>query len=316
MDLSYCVVNTNGRGYLRGCLNAIRAGTPAGLDTELLVLDNSSEDGSVEEIEAWNAGADGVGAALRLFALERREGKATCDSLLLREASGELCLLLNEDTELRAGAVEALVAALRGEPEAVAAGANLLDPDGVPQPSAWRLPGLATSLAGALFMHRLLVTESRGRRIREVGWVQSAAMLVRRQAVAAVGYLDPEFFVYSDETDLCKRLHDAGGRILWVPAAHAIHHEQLATDRAAGAARVVEFHRGRDRYLRKHHSTAVALLARALGAWAYAARALAASVLPGHDAAWYWLHARQALRPDRGAGLREAAAAYNRARAR
>ena len=79
----------------------------------------------------------------------------------------------------------------------------------------------------------------------------------------------PTFFVYSDETDLCKRLRDTGWRILWVPGAEAIHHEQLATDRAAAERRVVEFHRGRDRYLRKHHSPAVALVARVLAAWSY-----------------------------------------------
>jgi GT2 family glycosyltransferase len=138
-------------------------------------------------------------------------------------------------------------------------------------------------------------------------------MAVRREAVAAVGFLDPAFFVYSDETDLCKRLHDAGGRILWVPAAEAIHHEQLARDRGA-ERRVIEFHRGRDRYLRKHHSAATALAARLLAAWSYAVRAAAATVLGGHDPAWYRLHARAALFPHRGAGLREAAEARNRAR--
>jgi GT2 family glycosyltransferase len=162
-------------------------------------------------------------------------------------------------------------------------------------------------------VHRPLVTQSRGADTLQVGWVQSAAMLVRRSAAAGVGFFDPAFFVYSDETDLCKRLHDAGGRILWVGSAEAVHHEQLATDRGA-ERRVIEFHRGRDRYMRKHHSAAVALAARLLGAWSYAVRALAATVLPGHDPRWYGLHARAALSPGRGEGLREAAEAYNRAR--
>jgi N-acetylglucosaminyl-diphospho-decaprenol L-rhamnosyltransferase len=314
VDLSYCVVNTNGRRYLAACLDAIRDTVPRGLDNEVLVLDNASDDGSVEEIERWNAGPDGLGERLRLIAVDQRTGKAENDSRLLREARGELCLLLNEDTELRPGAVAALIGALRADPGAVAAGAKLLDPGGEPQPSSWRLPGLAVSLASAAFLHRLLVTQSRGERTREVGWVQSAAMLVRREAVAAVGYLDPAFFVYSDETDLCKRLRDAGGRILWVPGAEATHHEQLASDRAVGERRVVEFHRGRDRYMRKHHSSAMVLVARALSAWTYGIRALAAMVLPGHDPRLYLLHARQALHPVRGEGLREAAQAYNRSR--
>jgi hypothetical protein len=136
-------------------------------------------------------------------------------------------------------------------------------------------------------------------------------MLVRRAAASDVGYLDPRFFVYSDETDFCKRLRDARWTILFVPAATAIHHEQLATDRAAGSRRVVEYHRGRDAYMRKHHGPVAAAIARVLGAWSYLPRALAALVLPGHSARWYLLHARCALRPSRGEGMREAAEAYN-----
>jgi N-acetylglucosaminyl-diphospho-decaprenol L-rhamnosyltransferase len=312
VDLTYCVVNTNGRRYVGACLDAIRVTAPEGLEYEVLVLDNASTDGSVEVIKRWNGGSEGLGERLRLIELGERTGKAENDSLLMRESRADLCLLLNEDAELRPGAVEELLGALRPDDRAVAAGAKLLDADGVEQPSAWRLPGLATSLASALFLHRALVTQSRGARVREVGWVQSAAMLVRREAAAAVGFLDPAFFVYSDETDLCKRLHDAGGRILWVPAAEAVHHEQLATDRDARERRVVEFHRGRDRYLRKHHSAAVASIARLLSAWTYGLRALAATVLPGHDPGTYLLHARQALTPDRGEGLREVAEAFNR----
>jgi GT2 family glycosyltransferase len=172
---------------------------------------------------------------------------------------------------------------------------------------------VTTALAGALFLHRWLTVESGGGETRPVGWVQSSAMLVRRAAAAEVGGLDPDFFVYSDETDLCKRLHDRGWRVLYVPAARALHHEQLATDRAAAERRIVEFHRGRERYMRKHHSRAAALAVRALTAWAYLVRAAAALALPGHDAARYRLHARQALRPWRGEGIREAAEKYNRA---
>jgi GT2 family glycosyltransferase len=178
------------------------------------------------------------------------------------------------------------------------------------------LPGLGTAAAQALFLHRRLVTQDSGTHrgdggVREVGWVQSAAMLVRRQAAEEVGYLDPDFFVYSEEVDFQKRLHDAGWRILHVPAARAIHHEQLATDRSTGARRVVQFHRGRAMYMRKHHSRPVGLLARILWAWSYVPRAIAAIFMPGHHPGTYWLHARQALRPSRGEGMREAAEAYN-----
>jgi N-acetylglucosaminyl-diphospho-decaprenol L-rhamnosyltransferase len=311
VDLSYCVVNTNGRAHLITCLEAIVATHPAGLEGEILVLDNASEDGSAAAARGWISNANGLGGEAKLIELERRAGKAANDSRLLAEAQGDLCLLLNEDSELRPGAVAALVDALRAEPGAAVAGAQLFDPAGRPQPCAWRLPGLGTSLAGALFLHRLLVTQSGGRETRQVGWVQSAAMLVRREPAEWVGYLDPEFFVYSDETDFCKRLADAGWRVLYVPSATAIHHEQLATDLAASRRRIVEFHRGRDRYLRKHHSAPVAAVARLLSAWSYLPRTLAALVLPGHSPRRYLAHAAAALRPSQGEGLREAAERYN-----
>ena len=309
-DLSYCVVNTNGREHLLACLEAIRATHPGRVDHEILVLDNASDDGSPDAVREWIATRGGA-RAVELIETGRRNGKAENDSTLLERARAPLCLLLNEDSELQPKAVEELLGAMRANPGAGAAGALLLAPDGAPQPCAWRLPGPLSLLAGMLFLHRLFTVESRGDRVTEVGWVQSSAMLVRRQAAAEVGYLDPEFFVYSDETDFCKRLHDAGWSIVFVPRAKAIHHEQLATDRSAGSRRVVEFHRGRDRYMRKHHRR-LAWLARPLSAFPYLLRALAARVLPGHDPGWYMLHARQALRPGSGDGLAEAAAEYNR----
>jgi len=306
MELSYCVVNTNGREHLGACLRAIAANHPDGVEHEILVLDNHSDDGSVGLVAEIARRQSEIGDRLRLIVAERRQGKAVNDTLLLESAKGELCLLLNEDSELLPGAAAALVGALRDDPAAGAAGAQLLDPEGTPQPCAWRLPGVGTALAQALLLHRWLVTESGGPRTRRVGWAQSAALLVRRAAAAEVGWLDPDFFVYSDETDLCKRLGDAGLHTLYVPAARAIHHEQLANDRAAGSRRVVEFHRNRDLYMRKHHGSLAAAAVRALTALSYLPRALAALVLPGHDPGWYWLHARKAWRPA-GAGLRELA---------
>lgn len=305
MQLSYCVVNTNGRELLLACLDAIERTIPSGIDYEVLVLDNASEDGSAEAVDA-------LGREVALIRLERRAGKAENDSALLHAAHGTYCLLLNEDSELQEGAPAALLDALDADRLAGAAAAQLLDPAGTPQPCAWRLPGLRTALAGALFLHRRLTVQSGGRETRPVGWAQSSAMLVRREAVAEVGFLDPEFFVYSDETDLCKRLGEVGWRTLLVPAARAAHHEQLSTDLAGARRRIVELHRNRDRYMRKHHSWATAMLVRTLTAWPYLLRAAVALVLPGHDPRRYLLHARQALRPACGQGIREAAEAHNR----
>src|SRR6476646_947820 len=171
--LSYCVVNTDGRDDLLACLEAIERTRPAGLECEVLVLDNASRDGSAEAVRAR-------GGKIRLIALERRAGKAANDSPLLGEARGRYCLLLNEDSELRPGAAAALVAALEADPQAGAAGAQLLDSSERPVPCAWRFPGVGTALGGALFLHRLLTVQSRGAGTRAVDWAQSSALLVRR----------------------------------------------------------------------------------------------------------------------------------------
>jgi N-acetylglucosaminyl-diphospho-decaprenol L-rhamnosyltransferase len=273
----------------------------------VLVLDNASEDGSADAVRE-------SGRAVRLIALERRAGKAANDSRLLEEARGRYCLLLNEDTELREGCARALLAALDSDPRAAAAGAQLLTSAGRPTACAWRLPDITWALAGAVFLHDRVAVQSRGDEVREVGWAQSSALLVRREAGRQVGWLDPDFFVYSDETDFCRRLHDAGWAILFAPHAQALHHDQLSTDAAAMRRRIVEFHRGRDLYFRKHGMTLTRLAWRVCWTWAYLVRAAAAAVLPGHDPRRYLLHARQQAFPLRGNGIREAAEAYNHRR--
>lgn len=312
IELSYCVVNTSQRALLLRGLDAIgreRAELP--FATEVLVLDNGSRDGSAQAARAH-------GAVDEVIALGERRGKALNDSKLLRRARGRYALLLNEDSELRPGATLALHEALERRPDAACAGAKLLRPDGAgtgakgsSQACAWRFPTPLTALAGALFLHRLYTVQSKGDRTREVDWCQSSALLVRREAAAQVDYLDPAFFVYSDEVDFARRLRDAGWRSLYVPSAVAIHHEQLSTD-AVPEPRIVEMARNRDSYMRKHHSPAAALAVRWLTAWPYGLRALAALVLPGHSPRRYWRHVTASLWPSRGKGLREAAAAYNR----
>jgi N-acetylglucosaminyl-diphospho-decaprenol L-rhamnosyltransferase len=305
VEVSYCVVNTSQRELLVRGLDAIsreRATLP--FATEVLVLDNGSRDDSARAAREHPAVDETI-------ASERRRGKGCNDSELLRRARGRYALLLNEDSELRPGATLALYEALQRRPQAACAGARLLRPDGTEQASAWRFPGPLTALAGALFLHRLFTVQSTGADTHEVDWCQSAALLVRRAAAEQVDYLDPDFFVYSDEVDFARRLRDAGWRSVFVPGAVAIHHEQLSTG-SVPERRILEMVRSRELYMRKHHSPAAALAVRGLTAWTYTLRALAALVLPGHSPRRYWRHVTATLMPGRGEGLREAAAEYNR----
>ena len=312
MELSYCVVNTNGRELLLACLEAIRRTHPPGLEHEILVLDNASDDGSAEAVR----GAISREVS-RSIERDRRAGQAENNSLLLREARGALCLLLNEDSELLDGAARELLDALGADPRGRGRRArSCVDPDGGPHPlrlavsraSARRSPRRSSSTAGS--SPRAPAATAR----RQVGWVQSCTMLVRREAAEEVGYLDPDFFVYSEEADFQKRLHDAGWRILHVPARprrppRAARHRPLA----GGRRRVVAVP-PRPRPLHAEAPLAgpwcccracCGLVLRAAGA----RRACPARPRPAHGTG---STPAQALRPGSGEGMREAAEAYNR----
>ena len=305
VELSFCVVNTEQRPLLRYCLDAVaRERATVDFETEVLVLDNASRDGSVDA-------ASRHAVTTEVIANDLRRGKAENDTLLLKRARGRFCLLLNEDSELEPGATVALHAALSADDSAGAAGAVLVAPDGARQPSAWRFPSPWTALLSAIFLHKRFVVQSHGEAVRRVDWSQSAALLVRRSAAEAIGFFDADFFVYSDEVDFCRRLRDAGWATLHVPEARAVHHEQVVSG-TVPQRRIVEASRNRDRYMRKHHSAFSAFLVRVLTAWTYAARTVGSLVLPGHD---YRRNARRAvaaLRPNRGEGLKEAAEEFNR----
>ncbi|HKE78159.1 MAG TPA: glycosyltransferase [Solirubrobacteraceae bacterium] len=307
VEVSFCVVNTEQRELLGRCLDAIADERERlAVETEVLVLDNASRDGSATAARNHPVGAE-------VIALARRRGKGENDTALLKGARGRYALLLNEDSELQPGAVAALRDALEARDDAAAAGARLLRPDGTVQPSAWRFPSPVSALIGALFLHKRFTVQSRGEKTRTVDWAQSAALLVRTDAAREIEWFDPAFFVYSDEVDFCRRLRDAGWRTLYVPSARAVHHEQLSTG-GVPERRIVELSRNRDRYMRKHHSAPAAAIVRVLTAWAYAVRSLVAVALPGHDPRRYWRHVTATLRPDRGEGLREAAVEHNRGR--
>ena len=272
-------MNTNGREHLLACLDAIERTHPDGFEHEVLVLDNASDDGSADAVRARGD------ANLRLIALERRSGKGENDSTLMREASGRYCLLLNEDSELRPGAAAALVAALDADPEAGAAGAQLLDSGGSPVPCAWRYPGVGTAVIGALFLHRLADGAEPRRRGQggSTGRSRARCWSAARPPRPSATWTRTSSSTTTSATSAAASA-DAGRHTLYVPVAEAVHHDQLSTDLAAGLPRIVEFHRNRDLYMRKHREPAGALAVRALTAWSYAVRAAVAAVVPGRPA--------------------------------
>ena len=189
-----------------------------------------------------------------MIALEERRGKALNDSELLRRARGRYALLLNEDSELLPGATLALYEALRGTSRQRLRGRGAAAPRREQPALRLGLPDGRDGLRGSAVPAQP-ASPCRARAIRPGKSTGASRPRCSSGAAAAeqVGYLDPDFFVYSDEVDFARRLRDVSWYSLYVPAAVAIHHEQLSTD-AVPERRIVELSRNRDLYMRKHHS--------------------------------------------------------------
>jgi N-acetylglucosaminyl-diphospho-decaprenol L-rhamnosyltransferase len=296
-DVSISLVNTNSRELLLACLESL-----AGVDAEIVVLDNASEDGSAAAVRERYP-------EVRLIEQRRRAGFGTNHNTVIRATTGRYVFILNEDTTSDDWGFERMVAHLDANPRVAALGPRLIYPDGREQSSAWRFPSPDAALLGLVTLGRAGIRQSGGSETRDVDWAMAAALLVRREALDEVGLFDEGFFIYSEETDICRRLRDAGWRTQFFPSVTVVHHESQFS---AGIPerRINEMWRGRHRYWRKHHSAAGARAAALLTGAQYALRGL---VRAGDRdfAARMRLHARDAIRVI-GPGLRELAEEWNR----
>jgi GT2 family glycosyltransferase len=292
-DLSVSIVNTNSRELLLACLTSL-----AGADAEIVVLDNASEDGSANAVRE-------LFPDVRVIAQPFRAGFGANHNTVIRSTSGRYVYVLNEDTTADDWRFERTVRYLDAHPRVAALGPKLVYPDGRRQDSAWRFPTPLVSLLGLPTLGRLGVKQSSGEQPRPVDWVMGAALLLRREAVEAVGLFDEGFFLYSEEVDLQFRLRQAGWEVHYFPEATVVHHEsQFSAD--IPERRINEMWRSRHRYWRKHHGGFGARVAALSTGAQYAARA----VLSPRRRARMRLHARDSWRVA-GPGLRELADEWN-----
>jgi GT2 family glycosyltransferase len=300
-DVSISIVNTSSRELLLACLESLR-----GVDAEIVVLDNASDDGSVEAVHERFPD-------VRVIAQPHRAGFGANHNTVIRATSGRYVYVLNEDTTSAEWGLDRIVAHLDANPRVAALGPRLVYPDGRDQDSAWRFPTPWIALLGLLTLGKAGVKQSGGGNTRDVDWVMGAAIMLRREALEQVGPFDERFFIYSEETDLCRRLADAGWRTQYMPTVTVVHHESQFS---AGIPerRINEMWRSRHGYWQKHHTpTGARVAALATGAQ-YAVRAALAALARRGDpsfAARMRLHARDSIEV-RGPGLRELADAWNR----
>jgi GT2 family glycosyltransferase len=261
--LAVVIVSWNVRGLLAACLRALLTDlAQAGTEAEVWVVDNDSSDGTPEMVaEAF--------PSVHLVASEENLGFVRGNNLALREIAkrepeaADYVWLLNPDTEVQPGATLALLTAMEAYPKASIAGPKLLYPDGSLQRAAFHFPGLI-QLAFDLFPAPARLYDSRlnGRYPRRLYQKEApffidhplgASMLVRAQAVAQVGLMDENFFMYCEEIDWCWRMQKMGWRVLCVPAAHVIHHAGQSSSQVRTAS-LINLWKSRALLYTRHHS--------------------------------------------------------------
>jgi GT2 family glycosyltransferase len=202
---------------------------------------------------------------VRLIENSKNVGFAQANNQAIQQSAGCYVLLLNPDTEVQPGALETLVRFMDAHPQAGAAGARLLNPSGTLQPSCHPAPTLSRELWRLFHLDALwpyacypmagwdLNTP------REVDMVPGACLILSRDALDQVGLLDEDYFIYSEEVDLCYRLRRAGWRLYWLPQAVVIHYGGQST-RQMAAAMFLRLYQGKVLYFRKHHGRLAAQL--------------------------------------------------------
>ena len=250
VTLSVVVVSYNRRDLLARCLDAVLGDADAP-DLELFVVDNASHDGSAQMVAEQYPG-------VRLIANQENIGFGKANNRAFAQARGRYLLMLNPDTIARPGALRALVEYAEAHPEAGAVGGRLEYEDGTFQHSAFRFPDWKQALFGFFDGFVPLDSAVNGRYPPEqyerpflAEHLLGACLLLRREALEQVGAIDPAFFMYFEETDLCVRLRAAGWQNVYLPAARIVHVGAGSTS-AASEKMSVEFHRSQAIFYRRH----------------------------------------------------------------
>lgn len=258
--VSIVLVNYNGGEVIERCLGALVAeATPSSPTTEVIVVDNESEDGSADRIAARFP-------SVRLLRAGENLGFSRGCNLGASVAAGSYLLFLNADTHPNRAFLRVLVDCLERRSDAAAAGPALLYPNGALQLSCGALPSVGREAIDRLryaraarraALHRgagAIDPPVGGRAAeRAVGWLTGACLLVRTEAFRDVGGFDPAIFMYFEDKDLCRRLGERGWKLLFCPRATLVHELGGSSGRRDDARLRRIYLESQSCYYRKHH---------------------------------------------------------------
>lgn len=251
MKLSIIIINWNTRDHLSGCLESVYR-SKLDMEFEVIVVDNDSSDGSKEMVKAQYP-------QVHLILNSGNSGFATANNQALRKTSGEFVLLLNPDTVVALDAIQKLVDFLSTNPGAAGVGARLLNEDGSLQISAYPMPTLFREFWRMFHLDNIWCYAAYpmdrwgSEQPQKVDILMGACMVIRREALDEVGLFDEDYFMYSEEVDLCARFKNGGWSLYWLPSAEVVHFGGQSTQQIAEEM-FLQLYRAKILYFRKHRS--------------------------------------------------------------
>jgi N-acetylglucosaminyl-diphospho-decaprenol L-rhamnosyltransferase len=259
VSLSIIIVSYNCRPDLERCLTSL-AEHPPQVPHDIVVVDNASRDGTPDAVRSrW--------PTVRVIESGENMGFAKASNIGIRATRGDLVLLLNPDTIVPAGAIDALVAALDARPDVAVAGPRLVDECGRAELSFGRMLSPWVEARQKLLVRGsqrgippiTALVEHMTARTRAVDWVSGACLLVRRHDLEAVGLLDERFLMYTEDVDLCAAVRARGRVVLFVAAAEIIHARGRSAA-SAPAATEAAYRRSQIAFYEKHRPRWVPVL--------------------------------------------------------
>lgn len=257
MDLSVIIVNYNVKEFLQNLLDSLRKAF-SGISAEVIVIDNASDDGSVEilrEKYPW----------VTLIASEKNLGFGAANNLGLKLSKGKYILLLNPDTIVREDTMGKMINFFESTPDAGMAGCKVLNPDGTLQlpcrrgfPGPWtsftKVSGLSKLFPKSKLFARYNLTYLDENETYEVDAISGAFMFLKREVYEKTDGFDPEFFMYGEDLDLCYRTQQAGYKVYYVHNTEIIHYKGESTRRSnLDETRV--FYDAMHKFVKKHFSS-------------------------------------------------------------
>jgi hypothetical protein len=246
------IVSYNSRVHLRRAVAALEGDSAI----NVLVVDNASTDGCLETVQESTA---------TILRNDMNAGFASACNRGWRAGSAPYVLFLNPDAAVDPTSVQTLAAVLDANPSAGIVAPRIVDECGRLDFSRRQFPRLRSTVAQALFLHRVAGTAGWADEVlRDPGgyelagpaeWVSGACLLVRRVVLERVNGWDDGFFLYSEDIDLCRRTWDAGWSVLYEPAATAVH---VGGESAPRGSLLPILAASRIRYAKKHERPLVA----------------------------------------------------------